>query len=202
MNLEQLGRTLDISLDPDDPELFASMAERLKELAGGEFLEGMHGFLRRYEAGERLRPHFPNRMQFIYMRDRQTFSFALIPELLPIAYQVGRVIGMAFDAPRREGITLREALESAIDVAAEFDYGRQEIVTVEGDSAVYRTYECADCYGMPDIGMKICIYEAGVAAGALEKTLGRPVRVVEVKCCANGDPYDEFEVTVGERDAE
>lgn len=200
MDLEQLRKRLELPLDAHDPELFASMAARLRELADGRFLEGMHGFLRRYEAGEQLRPHFPNKMQFLYMRDRQTFSFALIPELLPIAYQVGRTIGLAFDAPRREGITLKEALESAIHVAEEFDYGRQEIVMVEGNAAIYRTYECADCYGMPNIGMKICIYEAGVAAGALEKTLGRPVRVVEVKCCANGDAYDEFEVTVGASD--
>jgi predicted hydrocarbon binding protein len=183
-------------LDQNDPELYAQMQRRLEALGDGGFLDGMHEFLARYERDEPLRPTLPNKMQFLYMRDRQTFSFALMPELIPIAYQVGRMIGMAFDAPRREGVTLREALESAIDVAEAFGYGRQEIVTVEENFAVYRTYECADCYGMPNIGMKICPYEAGTAAGALEKTLGRPVRVVEVKCCANGDPYDEFEVYV------
>jgi uncharacterized protein len=198
MNLDDLRDALDVPLDKHDPELFEQMQQRLSELGGGEFLEGMHDFLARYERGEPLRPHLPNTMQFLYMRDRQTFSFALIPELIPIAYQIGRMIGLAFDAPRREGVTLKEALESAIGVAEAFDYGRQEIVKVEDDFAVYRTYECADCYGMPDIGMKICPYEAGTAAGALENVLGKPVRVVEVKCCANGDPYDEFEVYVEE----
>jgi predicted hydrocarbon binding protein len=198
MKLDDLRDALDVPLAKHDPELFEQMQQRLSELGDGTFLEGMHAFLARYERGEPLRPHLPNTMQFLYMRDRQTFSFALIPELIPIAYQIGRMIGLAFDAPRREGVTLKEALESAIGVAEAFDYGRQEIVTVEENFAVYRTYECADCYGMPDIGMKICPYEAGTAAGALEKVLGKPVRVVEVKCCANGDPYDEFEVHVEE----
>jgi predicted hydrocarbon binding protein len=137
-------------------------------------------------------------MQYIYMRDRQTFTFALFPELLPMAYQAGRAIGAAFDAPRRTGITLAEAMTSAIDVAHQFDYGRQEIVRLEENFAVYRTYECADCYGLPNLGLCLCAYEAGIAAGALETTLGRPVQVVEVRCCANGDPYDEFEVRVVE----
>ena len=198
MNLDAIREVLGLQLNENDPELADQMQQRLAELGGGQFLAGMHDFLAHYENGDPLRPSLPNTMQFLYMRDRQTFSFALIPELVPIAYQIGRMIGMAFDAPRREGVTLTEALESAIGVAEEFDYGRQEIVTVEDDFAVYRTYECADCYGMPNIGMMICPYEAGTAAGALEKTLGRPVRVVEVKCCANGDPYDEFEVYVGD----
>lgn len=201
MNLDDLRKTLDIPLEDSDPVLYDQMQRRLSELGDGQFLQGMVDFLARYESGAPLRPNLPNKMQFLYMRDRQTFSFALIPELIPIAYQIGRMIGMAFDAPRREGVTLKEALESAIGVAEEFDYGRQEIVTVEDDFAIYRTYECADCYGMPNIGMKICPYEAGTAAGALEKILGKPVRVVEVKCCANGDPYDEFEVYVGEKNA-
>lgn len=196
MDIDTLRKQLATNIDPNDPDLFAGMQQRLQEAGDGRFLEGMFDFLKAYESGLPLRPHFPNKMQFLYMRDRQTFGFVLFPELIPIAYQIGRMIGLAFDAPRREGVTLKEALESAIDVAAEFDYGHQEVVTAEDNYAVYRTYECADCYGMPNIGMKICPYEAGTAAGALEKTLRRPVRVVEVKCVANGDPYDEFEVFV------
>jgi predicted hydrocarbon binding protein len=45
--------------------------------------------------------------------------------------------------------------------------------------------------------MKICVYEAGVTAGAIEQTIGRPVWGTEVRCCANGDPYCEFELRVG-----
>jgi predicted hydrocarbon binding protein len=196
MKLEQLRQRLDIPVGKLDEELFAAMNERVRSLAGGNFLLGMGEVLYKYEHDQPIRPHYPNKMQFIYMRDRQTFTFALFPELLPLAYQAGRAIGAAFDAPRRTGITLAEAMASAIDVASQFDYGRQEIVRVEDAFAVYRTYECADCYGLPNLGLCLCAYEAGIAAGALEMTLGCPVQVTEVRCCANGDPYDEFEVRV------
>jgi predicted hydrocarbon binding protein len=196
MRIEEIRKRLTIPISKDDAELFADMNRQIKSLAQTDFLTRMGEVLKKYEQNEAIRPHYPNKMQFIYMRDRQTFTFALFPELLPFAYQAGRAIGAAFDAPRRSGITLKEAMESAIDVAHEFDYGRQEIVRVEENFAVYRTYECADCYGMANIGLCLCAYEAGIAAGALEMTLGKPVQVKEVCCCANGDPYDEFDVTV------
>lgn len=196
MKLSTLRQQLAIPVEPADPELFAEMWAAVAALGDGRFLPVMQELLRRYEQGEAIRPHFPNKMQYLYMRDRQTFTFALFPQLLPFAYQAGRAIGAAFDAPRRTGIQLPEALASATLVAQEFDYGRQEIVMAEEHFAIYRTYECADCYGLPNLGLKICAYEAGVAAGALETVLGVPVTVTEVKCCANGDPYDEFEIRV------
>jgi uncharacterized protein len=196
MKLEDIRKQLEVSVPAQDPQLFDEMNQRIRSLGGGQFLKKMGEVLNQYEQDEPIRPHYPNKMQFIYMRDRQTFTFALFPELLPIAYQAGRAIGAAFDAPRRTGITLQEAMTSAIGVANTFDYGRQEIVHLEDNFAIYRTYECADCYGMANIGMCICTYEAGIAAGALEVTLGKPVRVKEVRCCANGDPYDEFEVYI------
>ncbi len=196
MKIKELRQHYSTHVARNDPELFREMNQAIQNLGRGEFLPRMGEVLKKYETGEPIRPHYPNQMQFIYMRDRQTFTFALFPELMEAAYQAGRAIGAAFDAPRRAGITLKEALESAIDVAHQFDYGKQEVVRVEDDFAVYRTYECADCYGLANIGMCICVYEAGIAAGALEKVLGRSVTVREVKCCANGDPYDEFEIRV------
>ena len=172
MKLDDLREQLAIPLKANDPELYAEMQQRLAELGEGGLLNGMYDFLARYERGEALRPNFPNKMQFLYMRDRQTFSFGLIPELVPIAYQIGRMIGMAFDAPRREGVTLKEALESAIGVAEAFDYGRQEIVTVEENFAIYRTYECADCYGMPNLGHEDLSLRGGYRCGRFGENSG------------------------------
>jgi predicted hydrocarbon binding protein len=146
--------------------------------------------------GKQIRPHFPNEMQILYMRDRQTLSFLLFPELLEIGYQVGRLIGEKFIAPFLTGKTLPEIMQSNLHFAEEHKYARQEIVTVREDYAVYRNYECADCYGLPNIGHKICCYEAGTAAGSFETPLGKPVQVREIKCCAAGDEYCEFEVKV------
>jgi uncharacterized protein len=200
MDLNEIRRRLQHSIvpgiEPTDPELFQTMWQQLEQLAGGAFLSRTREILADYEQEQPIRPNFPNRMQFLYMRDRQTFTFALFPQLLPLAYQAGRAIGAAYDAPRRHGLTLPQALESAITVAQEFDYGYQEIIQADETFAIYRTYECADCYGLPNIGLKICAYEAGVAAGALERVLNKPVRVEEVKCCANGDLFDEYHVHV------
>jgi predicted hydrocarbon binding protein len=76
-------------------------------------------------------------------------------------------------------------------------YAVPEILVAESDYARYRYYESADSYGLPNVGFPVCIYEAGVTAGAMEKGLGRPVEVREVMCCAAGDPYCEFEVRAG-----
>ena len=108
-----------------------------------------------------------------------------------------RVIGDVFIAPMLMGKTLPEILNSNQPIAARHGYAREEIVVAREDFGIYRHYECADCYGLPNIGMKICAYEAGTAAGCFARPLGRPVEVVETKCCANGDPYCEFEVHVG-----
>ena len=196
MKLDDLRRRLSPSPPPGDSELLAEMNGKVNELADGQLVPAMRENVRKYEGGLPIRPHYPNRMQFLYMRDRQTFTFALFPGLLPVAYQAGRAIGAAFDAPRRSGVTLSEAMRSGIGISHAFDYGRQEIVQVDEGFAIYRTYECADCYGLPNLGLRLCAYEAGVAAGALETTLGRAVEVTEVRCCASGDPFDEFEVRV------
>ncbi|MDR1972959.1 MAG: hypothetical protein LBQ46_13680 [Treponema sp.] len=148
------------------------------------------------ERGEWIRPNLPNEMQILYMRDRQTLSFLLFPEMLEIGYQVGRLIGEKFIAPFLTGRTLPEIMQSNLHFALDHNYARQEIVTAAEDYAVYRNYECADCYGLPNIGLNICCYEAGTAAGSFETPLGRPVQVRETKCCANGSDFCEFEVTV------
>ncbi|MFN3813850.1 MAG: V4R domain-containing protein [Aquificaceae bacterium] len=47
--------------------------------------------------------------------------------------------------------------------------------------------ECITCSGMPNIGKKICHFEAGFVAGIVEIHLGKRVRAYETKCNANGD---------------
>ena len=143
-----------------------------------------------YDNGVPIRPTLGNEMQIMYMRERQTLSFLMFPELLKLEYEIARVIGDVFIAPMLVGKTLPEILQSNQPIAAAHRYARE-------DFGIYRHYECADCYGLPNIGMKICAYEAGTAAGCFSKPLGRPVEVIETKCCANGDPYCEFEIHVG-----
>jgi predicted hydrocarbon binding protein len=162
----------------------------------GELVERARQHYAMFDAQKWIRPDFPNEMQILYMRERQIFSFLMFPELLDIGYHVGKIIGEKFIAPLLTGKNLEEIMKSNLHIAEEHKYARQEIVTVDTDHAVYRNYQCADCYGFPNIRLKICCYEAGTAAGAFGPPLGRPVEVEETKCCANGDEYCEFEVKV------
>lgn len=199
MKLSELRSKIQANPQRGDPELLQEMLTHLQRAADGQLIPSIRRDYTAYYAKRPLRPSLPNEIQFLYMRDRQTFMFVLFPELLPIAYQVGRSVGALVDAWHREkNPSLKELLEEALRLAPVHGYARPEIVQVEETLAVYRQHECADCYGMPNIGYPICVYEAGVAAGALEAGLGKPVEVREVKCCAAGDPYCEFEVSVGE----
>lgn len=144
--------------------------------------------------GERIRPTFGNEMQILYMRDRQTYMFLLFPELKQLCYEIGKLIGEKVIAPGLVGSDLPSLMYNSAHYAADHKYAYQEIVEATQNFGIYRNYECADCYGFPNIGQKICVYEAGTAAGQYQGALGRPVEVIETKCCANGDKYCEFEI--------
>jgi predicted hydrocarbon binding protein len=198
VKVEELRAQMGVSLERGDPELLREMLQTLRKAADGRLVDSVHDDYTAYYEKHPIRPTLPNDIQFLYMRDRQTFMFVLFPELLPVAYQVGRCVGALVDAWHRdENPCLGELLQEALELAPIHGYARSEIVTATADFAVYRHYESADSYGLPDVGFPICVYEAGVAAGALEVGLGRPVDVHEVKCCAAGDAYCEFEVRVG-----
>lgn len=151
-----------------------------------------------YTRGESFRPSLGNEMQIFYMRERQTLTFLLFPELLKLEYEVARMIGESVMADQMGGFTLPEIMQHNEPIAASHKYAIEEVVEADDKHAVYRHYECADCYGVPNIGMKICAYEAGTAAGCFSAALGKRCEVTETKCCANGDPYCEFLVTVVE----
>ncbi len=93
MRLKDLRKQLDLQVYKLDPELFTEMNREIRTLANGNLLPTLADILSKYEHNVPIRPNYPNKMQFIYMHDRQTFTFALFPQLLPIAYQAGRAIG-------------------------------------------------------------------------------------------------------------
>lgn len=148
------------------------------------------------DRGESIRPRLGDLMSIQYMRERQTLSFVLHPELKEIAYEIGYRIGRDICSDMIRGKTLPEIMQSNQPIAESISYAFEEIVEADEKHAVYRHYECADCYGLPDIHDKVCVYEAGVAAGMFSEALGKQCTVTELKCCANGDPYCEFLVEV------
>lgn len=159
----------------------------------------MRSFADAYAAqkkGVKIRPRLGDRMPFNYMRERQTLTFLFYPELKEAAYEISRIIGESITSDQIRGKTLPEIMESNQPIAQRDGYAFEEVVEADETHAVYRHYECADCYGLPNIHSKICVYEAGTAAGMFSTALGKPCRVTETKCCANGDPYCEFLVEV------
>lgn len=192
MRLEEIRRRLaEISIDDAAYQTMRRKAEEASSLT--ETINKHYAMLSK---GEPIRPRLGSEMQILYMRDRQVYSFLLFPELLDLEYQVAKVIGAHYVAPYLSGDTLPEIVQGNVVMCDEHKYAFQEIVEVDARHAVYRNHECADCYGLPDIGLKLCVYEAGTAAGGIEEHLGRPVQVTETKCCAHGDPYCEFRVEV------
>ena len=77
-----------------------------------------------YDNGIPIRPTLGNEMQIMYMRERQTLSFLMFPELLKLEYEIARVIGDVFIAPMLVGKTLPEILQSNQPIAAAHRYAR------------------------------------------------------------------------------
>ncbi len=146
--------------------------------------------------GIKIRPKLGNSMPIQYMRERQTLMFTIHPELKKTAYDIGYLIGVDVTSDQIKGKTLAEIMKSNEPIAEGDGYAIEEVVEADDEHAVYRHYECADCYGLPNLHDKICVYEAGVAAGMFSTALGKAVSVTEQKCCCNGDPYCEFLVKV------
>ena len=176
----------------DSPRPEPEEMERRAELLRIAFAEDYE----RSARGEKIRPRLGDVMSIQYMRERQTLSFVLHPELKEIAYEIGYGIGKDICSDMIKGKTLPQIMQSNQPIAEGINYAFEEIVEADEKHAVYRHYECADCYGLPDIHDKVCVYEAGVAAGMFSEALGKQCRVTEQKCCANGDPYCEFLVEV------
>ncbi len=179
-----------------DDETIQAMRDKIA--AHPQLQQGFSEAYGKYIKGEAVRPTLGNEMQIFYMRERQTLTFLLFPELLKLEYEVARMIGESVMADQMGGYTLPEIMKHNEPIAANHKYAIEEVVEADDHHAVYRHYECADCYGVPNIGMKICAYEAGTAAGCFSAALGKRCEVTETKCCANGDPYCEFLVTVVE----
>ncbi len=61
---------------------------------------------------------------------------------------------------------------------------------------VLKIDECITCYGFPNIGSRICHFEAGLIGGIFESFTGKKVKVVETKCNANGEGICEVSIEV------
>ncbi len=104
---------------------------------------------------------------------------------------VGKVVGvkMIKEAKIR---TLFDALECLKDIFLDLRTGileyelRPEAITVKLRESVYSS-------GVENIGMKLCIFLAGIVEGGITEATKKEWIVTETQCTANGDPLCEFE---------
>lgn len=112
----------------------------------------MRSFADAYAAqkkGVKIRPRLGDHMPFNYMRERQTLTFLFYPELKEAAYEISRIIGESITSDQIRGKTLPEIMESNQPIAQRDGYAFEEVVEADETHAVYRHYECADCYAFP-----------------------------------------------------
>lgn len=102
-------------------------------------------------------------------------------------YILGKHIGR-----RMETSTLGEV----INFLKEENLGLPILVKKERRKIVISLKECASCAGIPVLKRKVCSFEAGLIAGALEMVYGQRTKAKETKCYVNGDEVCEFEIVV------
>lgn len=141
----------------------------------------------------------PTLGEMVHVRSLQdrALLYALSPGTGELMYFAGKDLGAA-DA-RHGGITakdLREALQVYEKDTLSLRLARTEMTNESDREVVIRMHECAASYGLPNMGLKVCSFDAGVQAGFLSQALGKRVVSTEVKCNANGDAYCEFNIRV------
>jgi hypothetical protein len=147
----------------------------------------------------KLRPKLGNEITILYLRDRMALLQVLFPEIDYLIYQAGKAIGKFIVAPNIKGSDIQAIFKEFETFTPICNYGFFEIVKTSKTEGVYRIYECADCYGLPNIKKPLCRFEAGITAGTLEERTGLPAIVDEVRCWGLGDHYCEFHATLTQR---
>ncbi|HEV8290036.1 MAG TPA: V4R domain-containing protein [Candidatus Norongarragalinales archaeon] len=108
----------------------------------------------------------------------------------------GRRLGEALGRrlKKNSARNLREALDEYSKYVQENNLARVEIASVDRTRAVLRMFDCANCFGLPNIGKKLCFYDAGQQSGMISVLLGSRFISHETGCLTNGDAYCEFKI--------
>ncbi len=102
-----------------------------------------------------------------------------------ILYESGKEFGKSLNT---------KSIDEVVKFCKDYKVGLIEIVNK--NPIQIRVYECISCSGLPEIGKKLCYFEAGFIAGCLENILGKKVQVRETHCAGLGNDYCQFEVKI------
>ncbi len=124
--------------------------------------------------------------------------------LLPLRQLLGRRLGGAVHY--QSGRLVADSIDvgSIADIAAyarELGLGGMREVHGGADELVLDVTDCLACRGLPNIGEKVCHFEAGLISRLIEKALVRRAHTREERCWANGDDRCRFHTSLGPPDS-
>ncbi len=145
------------------------------------------------------RPHLGNDVPLIVFRAFRLFTGMYMADIVGekgtvnLLQNAGRAFG------REVGILLKDEkvdryLERVASYVEENKVGLVIPVEVCDERIVLQLDECITCSGMPNIGQRICHFEVGFVAGAVEVLSGKRLRAYESKCNAMGEGVCEVVV--------
>ncbi len=145
------------------------------------------------------RPHLGEDIPILVFRAFRVFTGVHLEDMvghmgaITLIQKAGRELG------REVGNTLKDEdlnayLGKVIDFVKDSKIGLLVPVDVSQEKIVVALDECITCSGMPNIGKRICHFEAGFVAGIVESYLNKRVRAYETKCNAHGDGICEVAV--------
>lgn len=177
-------------------------------------------FERAFRSGRksRIRGKLGDVVDLLTFQDHLLGALALSKSMGPVLFEAGKKVAKYVNSesyplysnlPDYRDIAKAENPEEArlstlfVILEAEFRSTRSGLIKLtefEKDKLIVcQIEECAECYGIGNIGMNVCYYNAGAIAGILETLFGRSVGFLESKCYAKGDPCCEFRYNLSEK---
>lgn len=170
------------------------------------------------EGKSRIREKLGDVIELLSYQQHLIGPLALSPSMGPVLFESGKKVGKYINSksyplysnlPSYRGFveakTLKEARLSTFCELLHAQFrathaGLIELTEYEKDKlVVFQIEECADCYGIGNLGMNVCYYGGGAIAGVLEDLLGRSVGFIESKCYAKGDSCCEFSYDISRK---
>ena len=145
------------------------------------------------------RPQLGEEIPILIFRAFRVFSGEYLRDILGdrgavVLFQnAGRELGRSLGEKLK-----RDSVESYLENVGAFmketEIGLLVPERIEESEGVLRIEECITCSGMPNVGMRICHFEAGFVAGLFESFLGKKMKATETKCNAMGEGVCEVTV--------
>lgn len=167
------------------------------------------------EGKSRIREKLGDVIDLLSFQERLLGSLALSTSMGPVIFEAGKRVAKYINSKSyplysnlpsyrsfAEAKTLKEARLSTMCEILQAQFrtthsGLIELTEYEKDKlVVFQIEECADCYGIGNLGTNVCYYSGGAIAGILEDLFGKSVGFIESKCYAKGDSCCEFRYNI------